>query len=48
MSLMTKLREAGVPDAAALAALDDAGRARVAAATGIKRDKLDAWCAAAR
>ena len=45
--LVAKLREAGIEDAAALAALDGEGRARVAKATGIKREKLDAWCDAA-
>lgn len=44
----SKLRALGIADRAALAALDDAGRARVAGELGVKRDKLDAWCEAAR
>jgi predicted flap endonuclease-1-like 5' DNA nuclease len=44
----SKLRAAGIGDAAALAALDAVACARLAREIGVKPDKLEAWCAAAR
>lgn len=46
--MITKLQGAGISDREALAALDDEARARLAREIGVKRDKLDSWCDAAR
>ena len=44
----SKLRALGITDRAALASLDEDARARIASELGVKRDKLDAWCEAAK
>jgi predicted flap endonuclease-1-like 5' DNA nuclease len=44
----SKLRAAGIASADDLAALDAEGRSRIARMLGIKQEKFDAWCEAAR